>query len=117
MRVFISRGWNCFFSSISVCSSSSVSSSSSSSFVSLTRVGLLYIFESIFFCNSFSMVFSIGGVGDAVVGTGGGAGFSGIFRVDCSIVLISSKARNRGYSLRLLMRNSAKSSGFSFEKI
>ena len=50
-------------------------------------------------------------------GSGVGAGFSMSCCVDSSMFLIVSTARNNGYSLRLFMRNSAKSSGLSFEEI
>ena len=63
------------------------------------------------------MVFSTGGMSGAVGITGIGAGFSLSCRVDSSMFLMVSTARNNGYSLRLLMRNVAKLSGFSFEEI
>ena len=64
------------------------------------------------------MVFSTGGM-SGVEGrvTGVGVGFSLICCVDSSMFLMVSTARNNGYSLRLLMRKVAKSSGFSFEEI
>jgi len=64
------------------------------------------------------MVFSTGGMGGATGSvTGIGASFSSSCCVDSSMFLMVSTARNNGYSLRLLMRNVAKSSGFSFEEI
>ena len=64
------------------------------------------------------MVFSTGGVGGVEGGISGiGAGFSLSCCVDSSMFLMVSTARNNGYSLRLLMRKVAKSSGFSFEEI
>ena len=108
-------GCGVFFGSFGF-SSSSVPSSSSSSVVSLVKVAPLYIFNSNFLCSSFLMVFSVrvgGGVGLGIAMVG----VSLSCWVDSSMFLTVSKSRNNGYSLKLFMRNVAKSSGFSFEDI
>jgi hypothetical protein len=62
------------------------------------------------------MVFSIGGKG---AGSGVGDVGAGVV-VSCWVAsrsLMVSMVRNKGYSLRLVMSNDAKSSGFSFDEM
>ena len=63
------------------------------------------------------MILSRGGDGDGWITIGVGVGVCTSCCGDASRSLITSTVRNKGYSLRLLIKNDAKSSGFSFNEI